>query len=198
MKKFILLFLGLFLMANISSAQVDDRAVIPVAVTLNSILRLNVVSGGNIEFNFNTLNDYTDGIQTSTAHQTVITVASSVNWDLDMYPEDGALIGTDLADGTDALDIENIGFQLMYSGIGGVADDYTFISTIQSVKPGVTTIISKGATATTIAGDIARNRFTFHWRCATGEGDILGSILAQNVKAGRYATNIFLILKEDI
>jgi len=197
MKKLILLFSGLFLMANITSAQVDDRAVIPVAVTLNSILRLNVVSGGNIEFNFNTLQDYTTGIGTSTAHETVITVASSVNWELVMFPEDGDLVGTDLAAGTDVLDIENVGFQLIYSGAGLVVADYTFTPTVQSVKTGENIIISRGA-APTIAGDIAQNRFTFQWRCATGEGDMLGNILAQNIKAGRYATNIFLILKEDI
>ena len=50
MKKLLLISVGL-IMACLTQAQpVSDNATIPIGVTLNSILRLTVVSGGNIEF----------------------------------------------------------------------------------------------------------------------------------------------------
>ncbi|RMG77246.1 MAG: hypothetical protein D6707_11385 [Bacteroidetes bacterium] len=46
-----------------SKAQaVSDRAVIPVAINLNQVLRLHVWNGGNIEFVFNTIDDYRNGL----------------------------------------------------------------------------------------------------------------------------------------
>jgi hypothetical protein len=205
MKKLILLFSGLFLMANISSAQVDDRAVIPVAVTLNSILRLNVVSGGNIEFNFNTLNDYTTGIPTSPAHQTELTIASSVNWELAMYTEDATLIGTDDAGGLNTLALNNIGYRISYAG-NGVIGDYLIpsLADTRALIAGEVPVIGSSAPATiSIAGDINKNSFIVHWRCGTGgvggadaASDMIGqNILQQSAKADRYATNVFLILK---
>jgi len=46
-----------------SDAQaIRDRQVIPVAVNLNQVLRLKVLNGGNIEFVFNTIDDYENGL----------------------------------------------------------------------------------------------------------------------------------------
>ena len=46
-----------------SQAQaVRDRNVIPVAVNLNQVLRMSIYDGGNIEFVFNTIDDYRDGL----------------------------------------------------------------------------------------------------------------------------------------
>jgi hypothetical protein len=123
MKKLTLLIAGLILFTTTSFGQIDDRAVIPVAVTLNSILRLNVTSGGNIEFNFNTLDDYQNGIATSAAYQTKFNVASSVNWDVVMYSENANLIGTDIIeDGTNTantMSLDNIGYHVLSEGTIG-------------------------------------------------------------------------------
>ena len=57
--------LALLFLSQVSFGQaVNDQAIIPVSVTLNSILRLTVVSGGNIEFVVNTIDQYTGGINT--------------------------------------------------------------------------------------------------------------------------------------
>ena len=37
---------------------VKDRNVIPVAVSLNQVLRMTITNGGNVEFVFNTIDDY--------------------------------------------------------------------------------------------------------------------------------------------
>ena len=51
------------MVSTLSSAQaVRDRNVIPVAVNLNQVLRMSIYDGGNIEFVFNTIDDYRDGL----------------------------------------------------------------------------------------------------------------------------------------
>ncbi len=203
MKKFIILLSGIFLFVNVASSQgIDDRAVIPVAVTLNSILRLNVTSGGNIEFNFNTLLDYEQGIPTSAAYQTKFNVASSVDWDVVMYSENTELIGTDDASGTgettNTMDLDFIGYHI--TSEGDLDDNYTF-SFNDPTEPGPLTSdasdVLVGYDGTTSnAGDINRNNFTIHWECGTGNGTMNESnILTEGLAADRYATNVFLILQ---
>jgi hypothetical protein len=59
MRKFLFGFVMLFLSQLGYGQAVNDQAVIPVSITLNSILRLTVVSGGNIDFVVNTIDQYT-------------------------------------------------------------------------------------------------------------------------------------------
>ncbi len=202
MKKLTFLLAGLILYAGTSFAQIDDRAVIPVAVTLNSILRLNVTSGGNIEFNFNTLDDYQNGIATSAAYQTKFNVASSVNWDVVMYSENANLIGTDIIEAggntANTMALNNIGFHVTSDGT--IEEDLIFASD-DSANPVPLTndpseiLVGYNGTVSN-AGDIFQNSFTIHWRCGTGEGTMnTASILNQAIAADRYATNVFLVLQ---
>ena len=67
MKKLSLL-VGAFLMTSMVFAQaVRDRNVIPVAVNLNQVLRMTVTNGGNIEFVFNSIDDYKYGLSADVA-----------------------------------------------------------------------------------------------------------------------------------
>ncbi len=195
MKKVIIFICGLFLMTSVASAQgVDDRAVIPVAVTLNSILRLNVVSGGNIEFNFNTLKDYTSGISNSDGYNTKFTVASSVNWEVVVYAEEAILTGTDNEGGVNTRPVDNIGYQVATTGTGaGTAYIIPSLSAVVALTSAETTLVGNGVDSN--AGDISQNAFTIQWRCGTSEGDMAAtSILAQSVAPDRYATNVFISL----
>jgi len=201
MKKLTLLIAGLILFTTTSFGQIDDRAVIPVAVTLNSILRLNVISGGNIEFNFNTLDDYQNGISTSAAYQTKFNVASSVNWDVIMYSENANLIGTDIIEAggntANTMPLDNIGFHIESEGT--IGDDLTFASNDADNPVPLTSnpaAVLVGFDGIPNAGDIFQNNFTIHWRCGTQEGTMNGSsILSQAIAADRYATNVFLVLQ---
>ena len=202
MKKLTLLIAGLILFTTASYGQIDDRAVIPVAVTLNSILRLNVTSGGNIEFNFNTLDDYQNGIAASAAYQTKFNVASSVNWDVVMYSENANLIGTDIIeDGgntANTMSLDNIGYHVISEGT--IGNDLTFASAdaanpVPLTNNPSTVLVGYNGTVPN-AGDIFQNNFTVHWRCGTQEGTMNGqSILGQAIAADRYATNVFLVLQ---
>ncbi len=191
MKKLVILLLIAMLGVNLQSYSqaVDDRAVIPVAVTLNSILRLNVKSGGNIEFVFNTLNDYQNGIAPSAEYETVINVASSVNFRIDMYAEDSDLSGTDSL-GT-ANTVPSTIFA--YTVSGGDATSTLQGGTNQLAATTGNHIVTNN---TGNAGDVSKNEFTIAWECGT-TNTAPQPILGQNFPADRYATNVFFILEPD-
>ena len=203
MKKITLILLGFFLYTGSVNAQaIDDRAVIPVAVNLNSILRLNVVSGGSIEFNFNTLDDYTNGINaggTNPGYMTRFNVASSVNWNVFMYAEDATLMGTDEVGSTNTMEIDNIGFHVDHDGTGD-ADHFDYSSDDPTAPEALTAnenFILVGYNGTNPnAGDIRQNAFVINWRCGTSEGNMEeDNLLEQGLAADRYATNVFLLLQ---
>ena len=197
MKKFIFILIGGFLISNFSHGQaVDDRAVIPVAVTLSSILRLNVVSGGNIEFVFNTLADYQEGIANTTSYDTRFTVASSVDWNVYIYAEDGVLVATD-AIGAAGMPLDNIGYQLSTNGTNedDVLNIPSFAEAVALTDDSDEILVGYDDTNSN-AGDINANDFTIHWECGTSEGDMNPlSLLEQQLAADRYATNVFLVLQ---
>jgi hypothetical protein len=214
MKRIALLLAGSFLLiANVSFSQgIDDRAVIPVAVTLNSILRLNVTSGGNIEFNFNTLNDYQYGIQTSANYQTKFNIASSVAWNVNMFAEDATLIGTDIisvagevgppevtAVNSNIMTLDNIGYAITLNGSSTnykIGPSGGSISTVFPLTSAPSNLLIGYDGTNSNAGDINQNAFTINWRCGTQETNMRQtSILTQNLAADRYATNVFLILE---
>ena len=63
MKKNLTVLLAALLMGGTAFGQaVSDRNIIPVAVNLNQVLRMNINNGGNIEFMFNTIDEYKLGI----------------------------------------------------------------------------------------------------------------------------------------
>ncbi|HBF88475.1 MAG TPA: hypothetical protein DDX39_07530 [Bacteroidales bacterium] len=62
------LLLGAFLLSVVVFGQaVKDRNVIPVAVNLNQVLRMTITNGGNIEFVFNSIDDYKYGLSADVA-----------------------------------------------------------------------------------------------------------------------------------
>ena len=185
---------------NMSYSQaVDDRAVVPVSVTLNSILRLNVESGGNIEFNFNTLSQYENGIANSTEYDTKITIASSVNWDLRMGAEDPYLVASGQSDtaGTN-MPLDHVGYQIEHTGTVGL--DYTINSDGNTTSLQELSSIADGSeqiqNAGTNAGGGDYNEFTVHWECGTTDTDG-GLLLGSPLTGGRYSSNVFFVLQPD-
>lgn len=203
MKKYVMIFLVLFVGYQVSSfAQaVDDRAVVPVSVTLNSILRLNIESGGNIEFNFNTLQQYQDGISGIGAddqYSTKLSIASSVDWDLRMGAEDAGLITTDSATVSTSMDLGYITYQVDLTE-AGVTDGNEV--TVPSVSGGATQLTQLGTADEIIssnngnAGDVAQNSFRIDWACGSTADNAIGNLMGSNLTGGRYSTNVFFILK---
>lgn len=182
---------------TVSAQAVKDRNVIPVAVNLNQVLRMTITNGGNIEFVFNTIEDYKNGLSsdaltsvsanptTSNAmYKTDFSVSSSTRWALTYGTEEATFLGTDHPAATFA--INNVGFKITNSGlnsfegaalaIGTTAAASLFstptanASKITALQVYPTVLITDNQTVNSNAGDAADNLFTLNWRCGTAEG----------------------------
>ena len=128
MKKKAIMIVGLLTIGFVGFSQaVKDRQVIPVAVNLNQVLRMTITNGGNIEFVFNSIDDYRLGLSgdagtsgsanpasSDAFYVTDFTVASSTRWQLDYGAEEATFIGTD--DPTATLDLANVGYSIVSNG----------------------------------------------------------------------------------
>ena len=189
----LLFTLALAVLSQVSFGQaVNDQAIIPVSVTLNSILRLTVVSGGNIDFVVNTIDQYTSGINNGGGDarwQTNFTVSSSQDFDVTLAAEDATLFGQD--DPGHTMPLNNIGFDL--TGLGGGPLNWALPATVLALTNVAQNIVTGVAGAS--AGDATQNNFTIQWRLGTGEGTMnSSSLLAQSLTPDRYITNVFLEL----
>lgn len=188
---------------GVNAQPVSDNAVIPMAITVNSILRLNVVDGGNIEFVFNTLDDIANGLS-GNRYTTTITVASSSDWALSVM----ATTTDFFDDGGAALALDNVCFYLSNNGAtytvgaagntlyrpnggGAAAIGIANPSDLTDDDGGVELLTSGGLGN---AGVPLENNITFHWECGTGLCAAgLGSI--QGTPSGRYSTSILMSLR---
>ncbi len=206
MKKLTLLLVAFVVMSVTAFGQaVSDNAVIPVSINLNSILRLNVTSGGNIEFTVNTIEQYTSGIINTDLYDTRFTVASSVDFNVLLYAEDGTFMGVD--NSANSMPLDNVGYQIEADGTGAAGINWdletagddpsaTTLLTATSTHQAITSLANAGA------GGTAQNAFIINWELATdGVGiDVIGesgqlSLLEQSLAPDRYTTNVFLILE---
>ena len=189
----LLFTLALAVLSQVSFGQaVNDQAIIPVSVTLNSILRLTVVSGGNIDFVVNTIDQYTNGINSGGADarwQTNFTVSSSQDFDVTLAAEDAFLMGQD--DPANTMTLDNIGLDL--TGSGGGPANWALPATVLALTNVAQNIVTGVVGAS--AGDATQNNFTIRWRLGTSEDAMIGTtLLAQSLTPDRYITNVFLEL----
>ncbi len=154
---------------------VSDNAVIPVSVTLNSILRLTVTSGGNIQFIVNTIDQYTTGIANGPQYTTTFSVASSRDFDVTMGAEDLTFIGIET--GSTALALSNLRYTMAGVGAGAIAGLQPLIDLTAPE-----TIVS------TVAGPSATNTYEIQWELGT----VPPTLLSQSLDADIYVTNVFL------
>jgi len=187
------LFLGfsMLLISQFSIAQISDNAVIPVSVTLNSILRLTVVSGGNIQFVVNSIDDYTTGIANSARYTTRFNVASSRDFDVFIYSENATFVGTDYESAGptgNTLALNNVGFLIDASAGSAVIGTNNAVTVVALLSTFVTPMLD--------AVDADRsdvNTFDIRWRLGTAEGTMAaGSLLSQSIPADNYVTNVFI------
>lgn len=218
LKKITLIAAGFFIgAASINAQAVRDRNVIPVAVNLNQVLRMTITNGGNIEFTFNSIDDYRFGLSgdagtsgsanpatSDPMYVTDFTIASSTRWELSYGSEEATFIGTDNPANT--LTLDNVGFTLASNGLHtigpGAADQILSVPTANStlvadldVFP--TVLMTDAGNIDANAGDVVDNDFTLTWRCGTTEDDMnTVSLLEQNPSPApdRYITNVLFEL----
>ncbi len=178
MKKLIIAFSALLISQFSFGQLIQDNATIPVSVTLNSILRLQVKSGGNIQFVFNTMTQYNNGIAATPGTSTTFTVASSRQFSVIMGAEDANLIGVESGL---TIPLAVIEYTLdNSSGIGFVAGAVNSLTQITAN----TEIVDAG-----VAGAADADR-TFFIEWSAG---INSSVF--NLPSDVYVTNVFLNLQ---
>ena len=199
---------------NTKAQAVRDRNVIPVAVNLNQVLRMSIYDGGNIEFVFNTIDDYRDGLSGDAAstsanaatsfgfYQSSFTISSSTEWDLMYGAENATFIGVDDGTTPNTLALNNVGFQIAANGAhtlatGEIVSAPTTLGTVVAdldIYP--VELIGWDNTGASNAGDEADNDFTITWRCGTVEGDMnAAALIAQTgVDPDRYVVNVLFEL----
>jgi hypothetical protein len=179
---------ALLLFAQFGFGQaISDQAVIPVSVTLNSILRLTIISGGNIQFVVNTIEDYDAGIANSDRYTTTFSVASSRDFDVLLNAETGNLIGTD--DVANLMPVDNIGFRCPTVAGGGT---FNFL-TVEPLDVAQLALIEGRP-----AGGSTTNEFEILWELAT-PGLILvnttaETLLEQSLNPDNYVVNTFIVV----
>ncbi len=198
MKKLtILLTAVLFSVTAAFSQPVSDSGVIPVGVTLNSILRLNITSGGNLEYVVNTIDQYTNGIAQNARYDTHFTVASSVDFDVTLTADAATFIGVD--DATHTIPLDNLGYLVAPdAGATGVdGTNWNLQNTVIALSNAGTTIID-GSFPGLGAGDINQNAFVIQWRLGTNEGGgmNISSLLQQSITSDRYVVNAIIELSQ--
>lgn len=186
MKKLGTLIIAAFISLSTFAQGVNDQAVIPLSVTLNSIMRLSVTSGGNIEFVFNSIGQYSTGITSLTGrYRTTFTVSSSQNYNVSLIPE----TGTFLSDAGVGLDLD----VMEYTLTGGDAT-----STLLATHAGGTYDDLAAAAALIVDSNTgnggASHTYNIDWQC----GIAPNTIQSKNPVPGRYSTNIFLTLTRDL
>jgi len=158
---------------------------------------MTVTNGGNIEFNFNTIDAYASGLSGDVAtsgsaniaaseglYQTDFTVASSTRWKITYGAEMATFIGTDNPANTLALN--NVGYSIVNNGThtfetgagqGSTATEQLWSTpTASATEPAalqaypVDLIEDNDAATAANAGDATDNSFTLVWRCGTSEG----------------------------
>jgi hypothetical protein len=217
----IMLFCGL----TVFGQAVKDRNVIPVAVNLNQVLRMTITNGGNIEFVFNTINDYKNGLSAATGttgvmYETDFSVSSSTRWKLTYGAETADFQGTD--DPTHVLALDNVGFMLTESGAHNFEPGNKGVTTAElysaptnggaetaALQTYPVTLIEDsdqvGADAASNAGDASDNTFKMSWRAGTKESQGLTTpmnavaIIDQQPSPApdRYVANVLFDLEID-
>lgn len=186
MRKLTILISGLILFGASAYAQaVRDRNVIPLAVNLNEVLRMTITDGGNIEFTFNSIDDYRFGISGDAAtslssnpntsdpmYVSNFTIASSTRWELSYGAEEATFIGTDNPANT--LTLDNVGFSLTSNGAHTLGTEVTSAPTldgadVSALEQFPIVLITDNGNIASSAGDVTDNDFTITWRCGTSE-----------------------------
>ena len=219
MKKIAYLVAAFLLWGSTANAQaVRDRNVIPLAVNLNQVLRMSITDGGNIEFTFNSIDDYRFGLSgdagtsgsanpatSDPMYVSNFVIASSTRWELSYGSEEATFIGTDNPANT--LTLDNVGFTLVSNGIHVFGTEITSAPTVDGTEVSAleqfpVVLITDNGNPLSSAGDVLDNDFTIIWRAGTAE---VGAapvtmnpvvLLEQNPSPtpDRYVTNVLFEL----
>lgn len=178
-----LLFFGVLFSANWVSAQ--D---IPPP---NPDLAINIVSGENITFTFDTMDEYKNGIMGG-SHSTFVRISSIYDWKLDFKADQIMFYGN--SNPTHTISLDNVGVIVVAIGINqddgsNIVNNAKFLPlALESTDVNLMTVGSG-----TNKGGGLRNSFTLNWEMGTQRGNMNPlRMLDQNLAADTYTVNAIL------
>ncbi len=188
MKKLFLGLISLLLAGQVSFAQpVSDQAVIPMGITIQSVMRLTITRGGNMEFVFKSASDIANGVPSawSSAYQTDGNISASTNWDLELMADAGNF--------STNIPLNVIEYNVTTSPANTIAGGGTNpgpLPTNLNTNPFDLLTQDTGAGGGDNYGDGLS--FTVQWAC--GANIAGGAVIPANAAPGRYAVNFILTL----
>jgi len=159
----------------------------------NPGLVINIVSGYSIEFVFDEIDEYINGIS-SAGHTTFIRIGAIYDWKLQFKADQLMFYGTN--DPLHQMELNNVG--VVVNSIGTNQDDGSNLVNNAKYAPialesGDITLLSKGTL--TNKGYGIENSFTLDWEMGTRNGNMNQvRLLDQLVKPDTYTLNIILTL----
>jgi len=186
MKKILFGLISIIFAVQVSFAQpVSDMAVIPMGITVQSVMRLNVTSGGNVEFVFSNINDIQNGIAFGTSYETNFDLAASQPWDLEMNPDAGTFDSE--SGGSIALNV--VEYYMEATILPAISSTNTTNNAGTLAAPVVlATAVATADALESTANNVGTATCVIHWRCG-----VTNSV--SGASAGRYTANIYLSLK---
>jgi hypothetical protein len=187
MKKVLLGLISIFMAGQISFAQpVSDMAVIPMGITVQSVMRLNVTKGGNIEFVFKSAADVNAGLPSTgaygTTYETAGTISASQNWDLDLTVDETDFIADNNGGNNLPLNVVSLDVITNAGGTPVTQNDVVLSTPLTLIDANGTNTLGDGLT------------FNIRWACGVAA---LASQSVIGTAAGRYSANIILTLSAD-
>ncbi|MCF8234476.1 MAG: hypothetical protein K9G67_05585 [Bacteroidales bacterium] len=182
MRKLLSLLLILFLYETLPAQDIPPG---------NPSLRVSIVSGYSIVFNFDDMDEYKNGIMNG-PQSTFIRVGSITNWQLHFSADQDMFYGDN--DPTNQMELNNVGVVVVSTGTN--LDDGSNIINYAKTAPialesNEVLLLTKGSE--TNKGYGIRNAFTLNWEMGTQRGNMKNlSILEQMIEADSYSVNIIL------
>lgn len=159
----------------------------------NPGLVLNIVAGNSIQFTFNEMEEYENGIMNA-GHFTYIRVGSIYDWKLQFNADEVVFSGT--TNPANQMELNNVG--VIVVSIGTNMDDgsniINYAKTIPiALESNYVTLLTKGTLSNKGYG--LNNSFMLNWEMGTQRGNMNNqSILEQMVPQDTYSLIIYLTL----
>ncbi len=159
----------------------------------NPSLIINIISGYSVDFIFDEMSEYENGILNG-GQSTFIRIGAVMDWKLQFSADQSIFYG--LNNSTNQMELNNVGLVILSTGSN--QDDGSNIINYAKDAPialesSDVTILDKGST--TNKGYGIRNAFTFNWEMGTKRGNMNNqSLLEQMIASDTYTVNIILTL----
>ena len=176
--------------ASNSFAQATDSEMITITANLNTTLALTLDNSA-ITFDFNTLDDYNNGLGGfESDYASEGSVSSTSNWKLGFKADDVF----SHEDGSTTMPLDNLGVTVDFTGSNDI--DNLADGSAKSLESSESVILEHDGSNSNAGNDNA-NSFIIYWEMGTQDGDMNSeSIFEQDLKKGTYTVDVEFIVTE--